>query len=87
MQPCNGGGSPPVPREVVVGAITVAFAVGRIVLVVVRHQVEQREAVMCYDEVDALVRPPADRHGESARWDQRCQARIKYRVPCNEQHD
>mmetsp|Transcript_7418 Transcript_7418/g.21926 ORF Transcript_7418/g.21926 Transcript_7418/m.21926 type:complete len:249 (+) Transcript_7418:1433-2179(+) len=47
-----------VPAEVVVGAVTVALPVGIVVLVVVRAQVVQSEAVMCHDKVDALIRSP-----------------------------
>lgn len=50
---------PTVPAEVVIGAIPVLFAIGIIVLVVVCYQIIQGEAVMSYDEVDALVRLPA----------------------------
>ena len=45
-----------VPAQVVVGAVAVVFAVGLVVLAVVRHQVLEREAVVAGDEVDALRR-------------------------------
>ena len=48
-----------VPRPVVVGAVTVVLAVGLVVLAVVGHQVAQREAVVCGDEVDRRVRRAA----------------------------
>ena len=47
-----------VPRSVVAFAVAVLFAVGLVVLVVVRHEVAQRKAVVRRDEVDARVRPP-----------------------------
>ncbi|MNM87089.1 hypothetical protein D3C81_992620 [compost metagenome] len=40
-----------VPRQVVVAAVLIVFVVGLIVLVVVRHQVIEGEAVMGGDEV------------------------------------
>ena len=46
-----------VPRAVVALAVAVVLAVGLVVLVVVRDQVAQREAVVRGDEVDARVRP------------------------------
>ncbi len=45
-----------VPGPVVVGAVTVALAVGLVVLAVVRHQVAQREPVVGGHEVDRVVR-------------------------------
>ncbi len=45
-----------VPAVVVVGAIGIILAVGEVVLLVVRNQVGQREAVMAGDEVDAVIR-------------------------------
>ena len=48
-----------VPAAVVVLAVAVVLAVGLVVLVVVAHEVAQREAVVRGDEVDAGVRPAA----------------------------
>ena len=48
-----------VPTVVVVGAVAIFFAVGFVVLLVVGHQVVEREAVVAGDEVDAGVRPAA----------------------------
>ncbi len=45
-----------VPGTVVAFAVAVAFAVGLVVLVVVRHEISEREAVVRGDEVDARVR-------------------------------
>src|SRR5690242_20682979 len=42
-----------IPREVVVVTVVAAFAVGFVVLVVVRDQVVQRKAIVRRDEVDA----------------------------------
>ena len=62
-----------VPGQVVVVAVAVVLAVGLVVLVVVGHQVGEREAVVGGDEVDAGVRPPpgapvqVGRAGEAAR--------------------
>lgn len=50
-----------VPGEVVVGAVAVALAVGIVVLLVVGHQIVQREAIMRDDEVDPVRRLPAQR--------------------------
>ena len=49
---------PAVPRPVVAFAVAVVLAVGLVVLLVVRHQVGQREAVVTGDEVDARAWPP-----------------------------
>ena len=46
-----------VPRAVVVGAVAVPLPVRLVVLVVVRDEVRQGEAVVGRDEVDARVRP------------------------------
>ena len=48
---------PAVPRAVVVGAVLVALAVRLVVLLVVRDEVAQREAVVRGDEVDRRERP------------------------------
>src|SRR3712207_8608356 len=45
-----------VPGSVVRLAVPVLFAVGLVVLLVVRHEVAQREPVMARDEVDARDR-------------------------------
>src|SRR5689334_1045812 len=42
-----------IPTVVVVRAVAVFFAVGLVVLVVVRHQIVEREAIMARDEIDA----------------------------------
>ena len=61
--PVQARGSGPhnaaVPREVVVAAVAVAFAVGVVVLLVVRAQVVQREAVVRNHKIDAVVWLPA----------------------------
>ena len=46
-------------QEVVSEGLPIAFPVGLIVLVVIRDQVGQGEAVMGGDEVDAVLRPAA----------------------------
>lgn len=51
---------PTVPPEVVIGAVPVLLPVGIIVLAIVSHQIIQGEPVMSNDEVDALVRLPAE---------------------------
>src|SRR5262249_44502202 len=43
-----------VPAQVVVDAVAVVLAISLVVLVVVAHQVVQREAVVTGDEVDAI---------------------------------
>ena len=48
-----------VPRAVVVAAVVVALAVRLVVLLVVRDEVAQREAVVCGDEVDRRERAAA----------------------------
>lgn len=48
-----------VPAEVVIGAISILLPIGIVVLGIVCYQVIQREAVMSYDKVDALMRLPA----------------------------
>ncbi len=48
-----------VPRPVVVRAVLVVLEVGLVVLLVVRDEVVQREAVVGGDEVDRRGRPPA----------------------------
>ena len=50
---------PAVPAEVVVGAITILLTICIIVFVIVGHQVIQGEAIVGYDEVDALIGLPA----------------------------
>src|SRR5205085_10856326 len=50
-----------VPAVVVVGAVVVPFAVGLVVLLVVRDEVVQREAIVAGDEVDAVDRQMAAR--------------------------
>src|ERR1700743_899043 len=45
-----------VPTVVVVRTIAVVFTVGEIVLIVVRHQIVQGEAVVTGDEVNAVIR-------------------------------
>src|SRR6185295_15585761 len=56
-----------VPREVVVVAIAVLFAVGFVVLPVITDQVLESEAIVRGDEVDAGVRPAAALLVEVAR--------------------
>src|SRR5204862_1603406 len=48
-----------VPTVAVIGSVTVVFAVRLVVLVVVAHEIAQREAVVGSDEVEARARPPA----------------------------
>ena len=48
-----------VVADVVVVAITIVFAIGFVVLILVRHQVVHREAIMAGDEVDAAKRWPS----------------------------
>ena len=48
-----------VPREVFVHAIAAVFAVGVVVLVVVRDEIPQRETIVACDEVERLVRQSA----------------------------
>jgi hypothetical protein len=48
-----------VPRPVVVGAVAAVLAVGVVVLLVVRDEVAQREAVVGGDEVDGCHRAAA----------------------------
>src|SRR5262249_33818667 len=48
-----------VPRSVVVRAVAVVLEVREVVLLVVGHQIGEREAVMRGDEVDARHRSPA----------------------------
>ncbi len=50
-----------VPRPVVALAVPVVLTVGHVVLLVVGHQVPQRETVVRDDEVDARERPSAGR--------------------------
>ncbi len=45
-----------VPGHVVIAAVLVVFVVGLVVLVVVRHQVVQCEAIVRRDEVDRRLR-------------------------------
>src|SRR5690606_4405551 len=47
-----------VPGTVVAFAVAVVFPVGVVVLLVVRHQVVQREAIVGRDDVDAGARQP-----------------------------
>ena len=47
--------NPTIPGEVVVGAISVFFPIGIVVLGVVGHQVIQSEAIMGYHKVDTMV--------------------------------
>ncbi len=49
---------PTVPRSVVIGAVAVVVAVRLVVLLLVRHQVAQGEAVVGGDEVDGRERQP-----------------------------
>src|SRR5439155_974557 len=51
----------PVPREVLVAAVSILLAVGFVVLPLVGHQVVQGEPVVRGDEVDRRVRPPPAR--------------------------
>ena len=48
-----------VPAEIVVLAVRIPFTVGFVVLLVVAHEVGEREPVVSRDEVDARVRTPA----------------------------
>ena len=50
-----------VVAEVVVVAVAVSFAVGLVVLLLVAHQVAEREAVVAGDQVDAAKRRAAIR--------------------------
>src|SRR5450759_1308143 len=50
---------PAVPGAVVALAVLVALAVGVVALVVVSHEVTQREPVVCDDEVDRGDRAPS----------------------------
>ena len=47
-----------IPRAIVALAVAVVLAVRLVVLLVVRNEIAQREAVVRGDEVDARVRPP-----------------------------
>ena len=42
-----------IPRKVVAAAVAIVLAVGLVVLVVIRHQIIQREAIVCGYEIDA----------------------------------
>src|SRR5262249_18461460 len=48
---------PAVPAAVVVRAVAIALSVRLVVLVVVGHEIVQRESVVARDEVDALLAP------------------------------
>jgi len=52
----GGAFHPPVAGQVVVGAVPVVLAVGLVVLLLVAHQIGQRETVVTGDEVDARPR-------------------------------
>ena len=44
-----------IPAQIVIGAVAVVLAIGLVVLVVVRHQIIEGEAVMAGHEIDALL--------------------------------
>src|SRR6185437_8337663 len=50
---------PAVPAEITVVAVAIALAIGLVVLLVVRDEIGQREAVMGGDEIHARPGPPA----------------------------
>ena len=50
-----------VPAEIGVVAVLVVLAVGLVVLLVVRHEIPQREAVVAGEEIDGVPRLPAGR--------------------------